>query len=155
MWKDSIRNIVVIFQPNILRIVRFYVRHSALVFFDQILSAQFLSKISKLFLEVKIVVNQVNLTPYQAPRWRQRWKFFLFSELMPIRVEKSSPHDFLINTLAAGWAACLRQRLCDVRWCNALKQQALCFSFRFGQPTTYIHKDDDRTRIMHVAPRTI
>ena len=30
MWKDSIRNIVVIFQPNILRIVGFYVRHSAL-----------------------------------------------------------------------------------------------------------------------------
>ena len=29
MWKDSIRNIVVIFQPNILRIVGFYVRHSA------------------------------------------------------------------------------------------------------------------------------
>ena len=33
MWKDSIRNIVVIFQPNILRIVGFYVRHSANVFF--------------------------------------------------------------------------------------------------------------------------
>ena len=32
MWKDSIRNIVVIFQPNILRIVGFYVRHSATVF---------------------------------------------------------------------------------------------------------------------------
>ena len=31
MWKDSIRNIVVIFQPNILRIVGFYVRHSAKV----------------------------------------------------------------------------------------------------------------------------
>ena len=30
MWKDSIRNIVVIFQPNILRIVGFYVRHWAL-----------------------------------------------------------------------------------------------------------------------------
>ena len=29
MWKDSIRNIVVIFQPNILRIIGFYVRHSA------------------------------------------------------------------------------------------------------------------------------
>ena len=29
MWKESNRNIVVIFQPNILRIVRFYVRHSA------------------------------------------------------------------------------------------------------------------------------
>ena len=29
MWKDSNRNIVVIFQPNILRIVGFYVRHSA------------------------------------------------------------------------------------------------------------------------------
>ena len=29
MWKDSIRNIVVIFQPNILRIFGFYVRHSA------------------------------------------------------------------------------------------------------------------------------
>ena len=29
MWKDSIRNIVVIFQPNILRIVGFYVRLSA------------------------------------------------------------------------------------------------------------------------------
>ena len=28
-WKDSIRNIAVIFQPNILRIVGFYVRHSA------------------------------------------------------------------------------------------------------------------------------
>ena len=32
MWKDSIRNIVVIFQPNILRIIGFYVRHSATVF---------------------------------------------------------------------------------------------------------------------------
>ena len=30
MWKDSIRNIVVIFQPNILRTVGFYVRHSAI-----------------------------------------------------------------------------------------------------------------------------
>ena len=30
MWKDSIRNSVVIFQPNILRIVGFYVRHSAI-----------------------------------------------------------------------------------------------------------------------------
>jgi hypothetical protein len=30
MWKDSIRNIVVIFQPNILRIVGFFVRHSAI-----------------------------------------------------------------------------------------------------------------------------
>ena len=29
MWKDSSRNIVVIFQPNILGIVGFYVRHSA------------------------------------------------------------------------------------------------------------------------------
>ena len=29
MWKDSVRNIVVIFQTNILRIVGFYVRHSA------------------------------------------------------------------------------------------------------------------------------
>ena len=29
MWKDSNRNIVVIFQPNILRIVEFYVRHLA------------------------------------------------------------------------------------------------------------------------------
>ena len=33
MWKDSIRNIVVIFQPNILRIVGFYVRHSAKVLY--------------------------------------------------------------------------------------------------------------------------
>ena len=31
MWKDSIRNIVVIFQPNILRTVGFYVRHSAII----------------------------------------------------------------------------------------------------------------------------
>ena len=30
MWKDSIRNIVVICQPNILKIVGFYVRHSAM-----------------------------------------------------------------------------------------------------------------------------
>ena len=30
MWKESNRNIVVIFQPNILRIVGFYVRHSAI-----------------------------------------------------------------------------------------------------------------------------
>ena len=30
MWKDSVRNIVVIFQTNILRIVGFYVRHSAI-----------------------------------------------------------------------------------------------------------------------------
>ena len=30
MWKDSIRNIVVIFQITILRIVGFYVRRSAL-----------------------------------------------------------------------------------------------------------------------------
>ena len=34
MWKDSIRNIVVIFQPNILRIVGFYVRHSANITLD-------------------------------------------------------------------------------------------------------------------------
>ena len=31
MWKESNRNIVVIFQPNILRIVGLYVRHSAIV----------------------------------------------------------------------------------------------------------------------------
>ena len=31
VWKDSIINIVVIFQPNILRIVGLYVRHSAYV----------------------------------------------------------------------------------------------------------------------------
>jgi hypothetical protein len=31
MWKDSIRNIVVIFQTTILRIVGFYVRRSAKV----------------------------------------------------------------------------------------------------------------------------
>ena len=31
MWKESNRNIVVIFQPNILRIVGFYVRHWAIV----------------------------------------------------------------------------------------------------------------------------
>ena len=31
MWKDSIRNIVVIFQTTILRIVGSYVRHSAIV----------------------------------------------------------------------------------------------------------------------------
>ena len=30
MWKHSIRNIVVIFQTTILRIVRFYVRHLVL-----------------------------------------------------------------------------------------------------------------------------
>ena len=30
IWKDSVRNIVVIFQTNILRIVRFYARHSAI-----------------------------------------------------------------------------------------------------------------------------
>ena len=29
IWKDFFRNIVVIFQTNILKIVRFYVRHSA------------------------------------------------------------------------------------------------------------------------------
>ena len=29
MWKDYIRSTVVIFQPNILKIVGFYVRHSA------------------------------------------------------------------------------------------------------------------------------
>ena len=33
IWKDSIRNIVVIFQTNILRIVGIYVRHSANVYF--------------------------------------------------------------------------------------------------------------------------
>ena len=38
MWKDSIKNIVVIFQldyfqPNILKIVGFYVRHSAFVMY--------------------------------------------------------------------------------------------------------------------------
>ena len=32
MWKDSIRNIVVIFQTDILRTVGFYVRRSAIVF---------------------------------------------------------------------------------------------------------------------------
>ena len=29
MWKDSIRNIVIIFQTTILRIVGFYIRRSA------------------------------------------------------------------------------------------------------------------------------
>ena len=33
MWKDSIRNIVVIFQSTILRIVEFYVRRSATIIF--------------------------------------------------------------------------------------------------------------------------
>ena len=36
MWKDSIRNIVVIFQTKILRIVRFYVRRSAIIEIQQI-----------------------------------------------------------------------------------------------------------------------
>ena len=36
MWKDSIRNIVVIFQPNILIIVGLYVRHSAIDTYFQI-----------------------------------------------------------------------------------------------------------------------
>ena len=35
MWEDSIRNIVVIFQTNILRIVGFYVRRSATVWHYQ------------------------------------------------------------------------------------------------------------------------
>ena len=30
MWKDSIRNIVLIFQTTILRIIGFYVRHSGI-----------------------------------------------------------------------------------------------------------------------------
>ena len=40
MWKDSIRNVVVIFQTTILRIVGFYVRHSAiaLLFYSQSIS---------------------------------------------------------------------------------------------------------------------
>jgi hypothetical protein len=33
IWKDSVKNIVVIFQTNILRIVGFYVRHSASTFY--------------------------------------------------------------------------------------------------------------------------
>jgi hypothetical protein len=33
MWKDSIRNIVVIFQTTILRIVGFYVRRSAIAIY--------------------------------------------------------------------------------------------------------------------------
>ena len=36
MWKDSIRNVVVIFQPNILRIVGFYVKHSSSRYLDMI-----------------------------------------------------------------------------------------------------------------------
>ena len=35
IWKDSDRNIVVIFQSNILRIVGFYVRHSAIDILEQ------------------------------------------------------------------------------------------------------------------------
>ena len=37
-----------------------------LSFLDWILSAKFISKISKLFLEVKIDINRVDLTPCQA-----------------------------------------------------------------------------------------
>ena len=37
MWKDSIRNIVGIFQTNILRIIGFYVRRSATVFLNKII----------------------------------------------------------------------------------------------------------------------
>ena len=40
MWKESNRNIVVIFQPNILRIVGFYVRHSA--YMDRALGSEYL-----------------------------------------------------------------------------------------------------------------
>ena len=45
----------------------------SLIFLDQILSAEFLSKISKI-LEVKVDINWVNLTPFEAliknaPRW--------------------------------------------------------------------------------------
>ena len=63
-------------------------------------------------------------------------------------------HDFIGITFAAGWAACLRQRLCDVRWCNALKQHS-ALALGLASLLHIIHKDDDRTRIMHVAPRII
>ena len=53
------------------------------------------------FLEVKIDINWVNLTPKpsslsllkSASRWRQRWAFFLFSELMPIRVKVNNQKE--------------------------------------------------------------
>ena len=50
MWKDSIGNIVAIFQLNILRIVGFYVRHSdkeISVEKNALTSKSFLDEISK------------------------------------------------------------------------------------------------------------
>ena len=52
MWKDSIRNyyqiIVVIFQPNNLRIVGFYDRHSAIDAFLQLFSSYVANFVSDL-----------------------------------------------------------------------------------------------------------
>ena len=63
MWKDSIRNIVVIFQPNILRIVGSYVRHWAKV------SLKTLGKLETNFSSL-----------LQNPKMKLIWNYVLKSE---------------------------------------------------------------------------
>ena len=63
MWKDSIRNIVVIFQPNILKIVGLYVRHSAYMFQHpffslfqiELINASLLDNLEKLLAGLKVI----------------------------------------------------------------------------------------------------
>ena len=58
MWKDSIGNIVVIFQPNILSIVGFNVRHSASMFYLSI------NLLSVLFFATKLHLRKMTLCTY-------------------------------------------------------------------------------------------
>ena len=76
MWKDSIRNIVVIFQPNILRIVGFYVRHSA------------------------FVLNRIDLEMYTKSAGVSKQLLILYTFLNQMRIGKNIWHkDDRINSL--------------------------------------------------------
>ena len=78
MWKDSIRNIVVIFQTNILRIVGFYVRHSANTFFTNFLFFKFSEpeKVKKTFF-LGLILRFSNLNVLHKGLLLQDWVFRL------------------------------------------------------------------------------
>ena len=72
MWKDSIRNNVVIFQTTILRIVGFYVRHSATILETKFACCPIYLKI--IFWSSQAHANSARCTSYVVGGFRQKSK---------------------------------------------------------------------------------
>ena len=84
MWKDSIRNIVVIFQPNILRIVGFYVRHSAIVYCSSLQD-----------------LNRMNLTAALRNKFFMGWGTFQGN--IKYKDSQSQPKNFKVLRVLKGF----------------------------------------------------